>query len=503
MLARRAAGVLLHPTALPGPWPSGDLGPSAYAFVDALARAGQSVWQMLPVGPPGYGDSPYSAESAFAGSPWLVDPSGLDVPPDATADAASPDAVDWAHAHRVRRRALDQAFDRFEADGGARDPDFRAFSAAEAGWLEDWALFTVLKRAGGDLPWTTWEEPLRRRDPAALDLARGRYARELERERFVQFAFAGQMASLRAHAEDRGVKLFGDLPIFVAHDSADVWQHQDLFRLDDAGNPTVVAGVPPDYFSRTGQRWGNPLYRWTRHAGTGFRWWTDRVASELRRFHLLRLDHFIGFQRYWEIPAGEATAMNGRWMKGPRDALFDALEAELGPLPFVAEDLGEVTPAVTRLRRRRGFPGLRILQFAFGTDRQAPSFLPHAHAPDAVVYTGTHDNDTTVGWFTDDGRDGARDPSAIEAERARALAYLGTSGHEVHWDMIRLAYQSVARLAVVPLQDTLGLGSSARTNRPGVAGGSFRFRTRAPALPEPVVARLRALAVTYGRGGAS
>lgn len=468
---------------------------------------------MLPVAPVGYGDSPYSAESAFAGNPLFIDLDARSLgasketiaPPPAFAE----DEVDFERVHRHRSGALSRAFVGFVADGGERSPAFVGFTERNADWLPDYALYAALKRAHGLRAWTTWPEALRAREPAALERARQEHAPRIRFETFVQFVWDEQWRELEAYAHERGVGLLGDLPIFVAHDSADVWQHQRLFRLEPDGNPTVVSGVPPDYFSATGQRWGNPLYRWKRLERSKYAWWVRRFEVALGRFDAVRLDHFIGFTRYWEIPASEPTAIHGRWMEGPGKRLFDAVKAKLRPgakrggpsLPLVAEDLGLVTPRVTKLRDDLGLPGIRLLQFAFGTDPQAPTFLPHAHARRSVVYTGTHDNDTTVGWFHDEGgKDSTRTSDEAANERIKALAYMGTGGEEIHWDMIRLALSSVAETVVVPMQDILGLGSEARMNRPGKAEGNWRWRVRQGALTDDVALRLRALTTIYGRG---
>jgi 4-alpha-glucanotransferase len=491
----------LHLTSLSGPHGSGDLGEEAVAFADALARAEQRWWQMLPIGPAGYGDSPYSAASAFAGDPILVDLRALGIPLD---EARFPtDVVDFADVRAFREAHLARAHASFAAAPRGEHAAFDAFCTREAAWLDDYALYASIKRAEGGAAWVHWPAPLRDREPAALAAARASLARDIERARFVQFRFDEQWSRLRAACAARGVALLGDVPIFVAHDSADVWAHRDLFFLDDAGAPTVVAGVPPDYFSKTGQRWGNPLYRWKRLAARGFDWWVARMKKALSRFDAVRLDHFIGFARYWEVPASEPTAMHGRWRRGPGRALFDALEAELGALPLVAEDLGAVTPGVRRLRRGLGLPGIRLAQFAFGTDPQAPTFLPHAHPRRAVVYTGTHDNDTTVGWFFDPGGEGSsRSPEETEDERRHALAYLGRNDaevEEIHWAMIRLVWGSVAHTAIVPMQDVLGLGTEARMNRPGTSGGSnWRWRMAEPA-PARELERLAEVTRTYGR----
>jgi 4-alpha-glucanotransferase len=503
-LRDRASGVLLHLTSLPGPHGNGDLGAEAHAFAELLARAGQRWWQMLPVGPAGYGDSPYSAVSAFAGNPLLVDLDALGVPID-TARFAD-DAVDYGAASTFREKHLRRAF-QAEASRPARErSSYRAFVEREAGWLDDYALFAALKRAHDGVEWTKWEPGVRKRVPGALERARTVHAEEIALAKFVQWKFDQQWGELRALCTDLGVGLIGDLPIFVAHDSADVWQHPELWRLDEEGVSTSVAGVPPDYFSKTGQRWGNPLYRWAQLKKDGYAWWVGRVRASLARFDAVRLDHFIGFTRYWEVPAHEVTAMNGRWMKGPGRPFFDTLRRQLGKtrLPFIAEDLGAVTPAVTRLRQALGLPGMRIVQFAFGDDAQADGFLPHNHAARAVVYTGTHDNDTIAGWFHDAGK-GERTAHQVAAERRAALAYLGRGsadlerGLEIHWEMIRLAMASVARTAIVPAQDLLGLGSEARMNRPGRAADNWRWRLSPGALTPALEARLLDCTRTYGR----
>ncbi len=460
---------------------------------------------MLPVGPPGYGESPYSAQCSFAGDPMLVSPEAL-VEARWLDDSALAEAgrlpggrVDVARTHAHRTTLLRLAFEGFERTRSDELP-FDEFCHASRSWLDDFALFRALKRENGGAEWTRWPSGERERDPRALDAARSRLAGEVAFERFVQYAFDRQWQALRARASDAGIDLMGDLPIFVAHDSVDVWRNPDDFFLDEHGRPTVVAGVPPDYFSATGQRWGNPLYRWRRMRAGGYAWWIDRLRTALRRFDALRLDHFIGFRRYWRIAADEPTATRGRWMRGPGEHFFDSLRSALGELPFVAEDLGEVTPAVYALRDRYRFPGIKILQFAFGDDPAADSFLPHNYPRRAVVYTGTHDNDTTVGWFCDPGGEGsARTPSQTAAERRAALRYLGTHGDEIHWEMIRLALSSVASLAMFPLQDVLGLGSEARMNLPGTATGNWTWRFEGGALTAELARRLGDMTHVYGR----
>lgn len=501
LFRERSSGVLLHLTSLPGPHGNGDLGAEARLFADFLARAGQRWWQMLPVGPVGYGDSPYSALSAFAGSPLFIDLERLGIVPER--EVLSDDFVDYAKATSYREGQLRRAFAQLDVDARRR---LDAFCEREARWLDDFALFDALKRAHGGRAWIEWEEGVRHRRPDALARARRELADDIAFAKAAQWAFDEQWTSLHAYCRDRGIGLIGDVPIFVAHDSADVWQHRELFDLDADGLPHNIAGVPPDYFSTTGQRWGNPLYRWTVIAKTGYRWWVERFQAALRRFDAVRLDHFIGFVRYWRIPAHEPTAIHGKWMKGPGRALFDAVAQAVGggPLPLIAEDLGAVTPKVKRLRRELGLPGIRLVQFAFGTDPQAPAFLPHNHDKNAIVYTGTHDNDTSVGWFTDPGgtATSSRTREEAEQERHKVLAYMGRDHGEavdVSLEMMRLAMASVARTCIVPMQDVLGLGTEARMNRPGIATGNWRWRMRAKEMDVSAEQRLFDLTQTYGR----
>ena len=499
-LSERASGVLLHPTSLPGEHGSGDLGPESHAFARWLSDAGQRWWQMLPAGPIGYGNSPYSAHSAFAGNPLLVNlghlaEDGLLSPRDLADVSPFPkNRVDYVAVRAFRERHLRTAFATFDKRPRNRTA-FEAFSAGNAAWLDDFALYMAIKRSGGGKPWTEWEPGLRLRDPATLDRARGALRAEIQEQRFEQFLFDVQWQSLREECRKLGVGLIGDLPIFVAHDSTDVWAHRELFHLDPQGNPTVVAGVPPDFFSKTGQRWGNPLYDWDAAERTGFGWWLQRFSQTFARFDAVRLDHFIGFTRYWEVPAGEPTALNGRWRPAPGAKLFEAL----GPAQLIAEDLGAVTPEVTALRDRFGFPGMKLLQFAFGTDPQATTFLPYNYERNSVAYTGTHDNDTTAAWFHECGS-AQRTPEECEKERQNALAYLGVEdgGREIHWHLIRVVWASVANLAIAPVQDLLGLGSEGRMNLPGTAEGNWEWRLEAP--PGPAVKeRLRAMTRIYGR----
>jgi 4-alpha-glucanotransferase len=505
-VSRRAAGIILHPTSLPGPHGVGELGAEAHRFVDFLASASQRLWQVLPLGPTGYGDSPYQCFSAFAGSELMIglDPlaadglleaKDLESPPD-----FDPAAADFGGALRFKTPLLEKAFRTFEAGAGAARRDaFEAFRKEQADWLSEFALFTVVKQAHGGVSWTDWEEDIRAREPAALERWRREHADAIRSREFRQYLFFAQWRALKAAAHARGIRIMGDIPIFVAHDSADVWARPDLFQLREDGRPESVAGVPPDYFSATGQLWGNPLYRWDRMEAEGFAWWIERFRSTFALVDVVRVDHFRGFEGYWKVPGGAETAQHGEWVKGPGAALFSAVEAALGRLPVVAENLGVITSEVEDLRRRFGYPGMAILQFAFGSDPQGSTFIPHNFERQLVAYTGTHDNDTTVGWWTAGVGNTTRSEAEVEAERAFALEYLKSDGSEIHWDFIRALLASVADLAIVPLQDVLGLGSEARMNLPGRAGGNWGWRFREGALTPGIAERLRRLTDIYGR----
>lgn len=496
-MIERSAGILLHPTSLPGPHGIGDLGEGAYRFVDYLAAARQRVWQVLPLGPTGFGNSPYAARSAFAGNPLLISldvlrgEGLLDDDDLAGTPAFDQDRVDYDAAASWKLDRLRRAYGRALAPEHAHcTVELERFSAENGAWLEDYALFMALREAHDGLPWHEWGAPIRRRDQQALEAAQRDLADEIAFQRFLQSRFAAQWRGLKGYAAERGIQVMGDLPIFVAQDSADVWANPEVFALDETGQPAVVAGVPPDYFSATGQRWGNPLYRWETLAASGYTWWVERFRHLLRTVDLVRIDHFRGFEQYWEIPAAHATAEHGRWVAGPGEALFRAVEQALGPLPLVAEDLGTLTPAVEALRRALGVPGMRVLQFAFGDDADN-LYLPHNYEPDTVVYTGTHDNDTTAGWFA----------AAGERLQEAVLRYLARDGGDVVHDLIRLAYASVAALAIVPLQDVLNLGSAARMNLPGRPEANWSWRCRPDALHDGEAAWLAGLAETYGRTG--
>jgi 4-alpha-glucanotransferase len=501
-LDQRTSGVLLHPTSLPGPHGSGDLGPAAYAFADWLAEAGQSWWQVLPVVPPAGGNSPYQSTSAFAGSPSLISlellaAQGLLADADLEGGPQG-ERVDFGASTTFREERLRRAFDAFRAKGEGHEP-FLQFCEKERSWLDDYALFCALKAESGSAAWTSWDEPLRARRPEALDQARERLRLELRYHQFVQYEFHRQWHALREHCERLGLGLLGDLPIFVAHDSADVWARPDEYYLREDGSPSVVAGVPPDYFSATGQRWGNALYRWDVHGERGYDWWAARFASMFEKFHAVRVDHFIGFHRYWEIDAACATAVDGRYRPGPGAHFFEVLGHKLGRLPIVAEDLGIITPEVQALRERFKLPGMRVLMFSFGTDAGSRDYWPHTIARDSVAYTGTHDNDTARGWFDELTRKMQAGDGEAAKQRGFVLRYLDSDGVRVAWDLTRLAFQSAAALAVVPVQDLLGLGSDARMNVPGTSENNWGWRLAAGALTAELASELRDLTATYGR----
>jgi 4-alpha-glucanotransferase len=502
----RASGILLHPTSLPGPYGVGDMGPEAYKFVDFLVAAGQTIWQVLPLGPTGYGDSPYACYSAFAGNTLLISPEqlvadGLLAASDlADLPVFSPESVDFTAIHDFKDALLRRAFARFkQADDAKLQPAFVEFCERETAWLDDYALFRALKDAQGGVAWNDWEPALVRRDPASLAGARRELSTEIEAQKFYQFLFFRQWFALKAVCNRRGIKVVGDIPIFVAHDSADVWTNPDQFKLNEDGTPIVVAGVPPDYFSLTGQLWGNPLYNWERMRADGFKWWLERVAATLHTVDIVRIDHFRGFAACWEIPGGDKTAERGRWVTAPGRELFTAIHQALGELPIIAEDLGVITPDVEALRDDFGFPGMRILQFGFSSDSKNMD-LPHNYHKNVVVYTGTHDNDTAVGWFQSvAGAGSTRDAEQIEREKEFCLKYLGTNGTEIHWDFIRAVLASVANTAVVPLQDVLGLGTAARMNLPNSISGNWAWRMKPGVLTEQIAKRLRDLTTVYGR----
>jgi len=499
MLGERASGILLHPTSLPSRGGIGDLGPAAYEFLDFLTAARQGVWQVLPLNPLGYGNSPYSSISAFAGNELLISLERLAERGwlDASRLASLPDhagTIDYDEVRAHKLPLLRDATRNFlrTANGGDR-ARYDAFCRDNAWWLEDFVLFRVLRERHGNRPWNTWPSELAWRSGEALDRARAEFAEDLALERAIQFAFFEQWGALRRSAHQRGIRIMGDVAIFVNFDSADVWTHRDLFRIDDKLQPEVVSGVPPDAFSETGQLWGNPLYRWDTIAARGYEWWIQRMRWSLTQCDLIRIDHFRGFESYWEVPAGEPTAIHGRWVKGPNGDLFQALRNALGDLPFVAEDLGMITPEVHALRERLRIPGMRVLQFGFG-DPGAHIYLPHRYERNTVVYTGTHDNDTTLGWWHN---------IATAHEKEHARAYLALSDErEIHWAMVRAAEASIADLCIVPLQDVLGLGSEGRMNTPSRPLDNWTWRYSPGALRPELAERLALLVEVSDRAPA-
>jgi 4-alpha-glucanotransferase len=481
----------MHPTSLPSRAGIGDLGPAAYDFVNWLATAKQTLWQILPLGPPGHGNSPYSCTSAFAGNVLMISlerlaDRGLIGREKVEAAPGKDSLADFDSVRAQKLPLLREAAGNFlvSASGKARN-HYRSFCRQNAWWLEDYVLFSVLRERFGDEPWSNWPKGIAHRHPDTILKFRKQLDKQLAKERFLQFAFFEQWGALRSHCRKLGVRVIGDVAIFVSYDSADVWTHPKIFRLKEDLSPEVVAGVPPDAFSETGQRWGNPLYNWDELKAHDYEWWVNRMQWATETCDIVRLDHFRGFEAYWEIPADEPTAIHGRWVPGPNEDLFDVLRSKLGDLPLIAEDLGYITPKVTELRRKLGIPGSKVIQFGFG-DRGAHKYLPHRFKRNSVVYTGTHDNDTTVGWWNS---------GATENEKKAASAYLGIGDGEegVHWTFIRAALTSVANLAVIPMQDVLGLGSDARMNVPSQTTGNWSWRLRSGALTPKLAARLAAL----------
>jgi 4-alpha-glucanotransferase len=500
----RSSGILLHPTSLPGRYGIGDLGDAAYRWIDFLAESGQALWQVLPLGPTGFADSPYACLSAFAGNPLLISLEKLveagDLTEDDLADAPSfsPHEVDYGAVIAFKMPLLRKAATNFLARASPdRQAAFGRFCDENATWLDDFALFVAIKESFNNVIWYEWDADIALRRPQAVARWKSELAEQVQIGRALQLLFFQQWEAVKAYANERGIQIVGDVPIFVAPDSADVWANPDLFYLDERGHPTVVSGVPPDYFSETGQRWGNPLYRWHVMAERGYAWWIARLQAVLRTVDIVRIDHFRGFAGYWEIPATEPTAIRGRWVPGPGAAIFEAIEGALGALPIMAEDLGVITPEVIELRERFGFPGMKILQFAFDEaalhasfgDYDRNPFLPHNYTQNFAVYTGTHDNETALGWFD----------NCSKEERQRAMAYLGCSDREFHWTLIRAAMASVAQMAIIPLQDVLGLGNEARMNHPGTVGSNWRWRYLPGALTKEIAAQLAEMAVLYER----
>ena len=503
-LDARAAGVLLHPTALPGDQGVGTFDANAVRFLDFLQAAGLKYWQICPLGPTGYGDSPYQCFSAFAGNPYLVDLCALVAPGLLTHAEIAPlaklsaDRVDYGALYEQKRPLLALAFTRFQRAGSpvlaADGETFAAFQKKQAAWLEGYGFFLALKDHHKGVAWWEWPAAVRSLAAAEKTPLRKQLAAEAEAHAFYQYLFFAQWRALRAAAAARGIEIIGDIPIFVAADSADVWANPELFELDaKTGRPSAVAGVPPDYFSADGQLWGNPLYKWERHVADGFAWWHARLRASFELCDVVRIDHFRGFDAYWRIPATAPTARTGEWVQAPGMELFKSVRAAFPQAKIIAEDLGELTPRVVALREATGLPGMAILQFAFGGDDAENLYLPHNLVPNGVIYPGTHDNDTTIGWYA----------TTTEKERDHARRYLRVDGREIGWDFIRASYAAVSRLAVFPMQDVLSLGSAARFNAPGKPQGNWQWRYRPAQLEQLITggtaAYLKSLGAMYGR----
>jgi 4-alpha-glucanotransferase len=498
----RKAGLCLHFSSLPGPHGIGDMGDAARSFIDFLANAGMQVWQFLPTGPTGFGDSPYQSLSAFAGNPMLIDLKALvrlgllkstDLEPLESLPLAT---VDYGQLIPIKQALLKRAAQCFR-QGGFADirAGFEAFLLEQDDiWLNDYAQYRIIKTLNGDRAWADWKKPLRHREPSAIHKALNQQQQAISDIKFKQYLFEMQWQELKNYASDRGISLFGDMPIYVASDSADAWAHPELLQINPDGQATRVAGVPPDYFSEDGQLWGNPLYDWKGQRDSGFEWWIQRMKRASRHVDLIRVDHFRGFESFWSVPAGEQTARNGRWESGPGDSLFDAIESALGKLPIVAEDLGVITDQVTALRQRHGIPGMRVLQF----DINDPDFDPEKIERNTVCYTGTHDNDTVVGWFHGSSNVDSSQPGQSQTQ-TNALKYTGGSASTIHLDMIRLAFSCPSALAIAPMQDILGLGSAARLNTPGTAGGNWRWRLRKTDLTADLAEQMAELAQATNR----
>ncbi len=502
----RSSGILLHPTSLPGLHGVGDFGPEAYRFVDFLHSAGQKLWQVLPLNPTGYADSPFQCFSASAGNPLLISlnrlaDQGLLSNEDLRHVPKFPaETADYGAVIRFKMPLLKKAaWNFFRGSFGEDQPKFKEFCRANAAWLDDFALFMAVKEANDLAAWTRWPADISAREPGAMTRWAETQAIVVRAHKFLQYEFFRQWQELRAYGLARGIRIIGDIPIYVAHDSADVWSNRQFFLLNDQGLPTKISGVPPDYFSVTGQCWGNPIYNWALLKQTGYRWWIERLRSALRLYDFVRIDHFRGFEAYWEIPGGETTAVNGQWIKGPGAELFSVLRKELGDLPIIAENLGVITPEVEAIRHEFGFPGMAILQFAFGNDPQAPTFKPHNYSRDLVAYTGTHDNDTVAGWWASAGGDSTRTPEDIAREHAYTRAYLGFKDGPIQWVLIRGIMASVANTAIVPMQDVLGLGSEARMNLPGMPSGYWKWRMEPGVATAEIAGRLKEMVNLYDR----
>jgi 4-alpha-glucanotransferase len=499
-MMKRGSGVLLHITSLPSPYGIGDLGPEAYRFIDFLAETRQSYWQILPINPTSTvsGNSPYNSDSAFAGNPLLISPDllqaeGLLSKSDMkNRHRFSEEKVNYDAVTSFKQRVLYLAYERCKASL-EKDPEFARFSKESSDWLDEYAVFKALKNHFNTVPWNLWPKDIKDRDQNAILKFKRQLKDQILLEQFLQFIFFKQWLSLKHYSNNRKVQIIGDIPIYVQYDSVDVWTHPKIFKLDDERRPTVVAGVPPDYFSKTGQLWGNPVYNWEELKTKNYGWWIQRLAYSLKLFNRVRLDHFRGLVGYWEIPADQTTAINGRWMKAPADDFFNTLARQLPDLPVLAEDLGVITPDVREVMQRFGFPGMKVLMFAFGPDLPTHPYAPHNYTHHSAVYTGTHDTKTVKDWFMSE---------TSPEDKKRLSTYIGheVSAEEIHWDLIRLALMSVADTAIIPMQDLLGLGDDARMNRPAVAHGNWEWRLLPKQITRSLIANLSAMTEIYGRG---
>jgi 4-alpha-glucanotransferase len=493
----RSSGILFHPTSLPGKYGIGTLGKEAYAFIDFLKKSRQKLWQIFPLGPTGYGDSPYQSFSSFAGNPYLID-FDLLIEAHLLSEEDLRDVffgdneeyIDYGAIYNQKYPLLRKAYENFKSsDNHEMRENLEHFKRENASWLNDYSLYISLKNHFNGLPWNEWAHDIKNREHGAMEHYKNELADDIEYHNFIQFLFFKQWGDVKRYANENGIKIIGDIPIFVAADSSDAWANPEIFLFDEERKPVKVAGVPPDYFSATGQLWGNPLYNWQKLKETNYSWWVERVRANLSTCDIIRIDHFRGFEAYWAVPYGDDTAINGQWEPGPGIDLFNAIKSQLGELPIIAEDLGLMTQGVIDLREATGFPGMKILGFAFDSGEEN-DYLPHTYTKNCVVYTGTHDNDTLIGWFQ----------KAKEEDRQFARDYLNSrSDDEIHWDAIRGAWSSVANMAISPVQDFLGLGSEARINTPGVAAGNWQWRLRHEVLTDELAERIAKLTRVYSR----
>jgi len=501
-MSHRSSGILLHITSLPGRYGIGEIGPHAYTFIDRLKTMGQHLWQILPIGPTGFSASPYQLLSTFAGNPFLISfdlllKNGLLKKSELQSlNAFSKTRIDFKSILPLRSSVLNIVAEKFYSRASKESiTDFCDFCSNNGAWLDDYSLFTTLKELHKNQTWADWKSEYKDRNPDALSEIKEKYKANILKVKILQFLFHDQWKSLMDYAHQKNVYIIGDIPIYVAYDSADVWANQSLFHLDKKGKMDRLSGAPPCYFSKEGQLWGNPIYNWDVHKITGYTWWVSQIKKLFTMVDIVRIDHFNGFVKYWEVPANSKTAKNGYWVQGPGEDFFEVITQELGPLPIIAEDLGEASGDAEPIRKKFGFPGLEILQFAFGEEKK-PGDYPEI----CVVYTGTHDNDTTKGWFTmkpEHGR--VQSESEIVAERKTVLEYFGTDGSEIHWDMIDFALQSSANTTIIPLQDVMGLGSDARMNIPATANGNWAWRFSWDMLSDDMITRLKYLTKIYNR----